>query len=94
METNEGKLFLACNCLVECGIVSLSHYWDEEEGDSYYLAYWQHAFDYKQDGILRTIGNRIKLAWNALAGNEFRLYEVLLDGEQIEELHQWIEDTH
>ena len=79
---NKNRIDIECDD--GCGMLRLERD-DWDELPIVYLQYYVPAFYAKQDGILRTIWNRIKLIWHIAIGKEYLLYEVLVEGNDVPE---------
>lgn len=57
----------------------------DQETNVYYLTIHEAKFSSKQNGIFKTIRNRIKGAWRILRGKEYLLCDILLNKKQLNE---------
>ena len=81
------KIRFNSSCTCGCGGIEYDFFTNDKD---LVFSVYQSAFYAKQDGIFKTIWHRIKLAWFALIGKEYRLYEGLLDQEDIVALREFL----
>jgi hypothetical protein len=81
------KVRFDSSCTCGCGGLEYD-YWADEECLSFSV--YQSTFYTKQGGAFKLIWHRIKLAWFALIGKEYRLYEGLLENKEIGELRDFL----
>lgn len=80
-DPNKKSVIVECECSTH--YLQLTAY----EGDnSIYFTFLEDKFYSQQDGILRTIVTRIKLAWKMLTGKRYQLEEIIIDKKDIQEL--------
>ena len=72
-----------------CGCGGLEYDYFKDDNDLVFSVY-QSTFYSKQEGVFKLIWHRIKLAWFALIGKEYRLYEGLLENKEIAELRDFL----
>jgi hypothetical protein len=80
MENKVSLLVAECDC--GCGIIRFTDY--KDDGD-FLIEYYISNFYGKQDGVFKTIWNRIKFAYYVLTGREYDLYDVLLTDKKAQE---------
>lgn len=74
-----------CNCGCDEAIQIKKLVYDVNNDSEYYLSILAGEFGATQRGIFRTIGHRIKLAFKMLLGKEYRLTEIVMTKEELEE---------
>lgn len=87
---NEKEFTLKCDC--GHGAIRIT-YWTEDKHTKhsiYFLDYYEMVFYTSQNGIFKTIWNRIKLATSILMGKEFNLYELVLYADQFKEFLNFV----
>jgi hypothetical protein len=88
-EWNFRKLSIDCYC--GCGVLRIVDYNTKEDRDGGYgIIYYAESFYSKQDGIFRTLWNRIRFAFNILRGKEFFLYDIMMNEKQYQELKDFV----
>ena len=82
-EDKDLKIIIAnCNCGCDEAIQIKKL---DEDNSEYYLSILAGEFGSTQRGIFRTIGHRLKLALKMLAGKEYRLTEIVMTKEELDE---------
>lgn len=90
-EKLEDEKVLKVECTCGCGEeIKIAKDKLSEDKVVYYMILNTAQFYAKQDGLFRTIGHRIKTAFNILRGKEYRLTEVVLDEEDMNQLKEYI----
>ena len=90
-EKLEDEKVLKVECTCGCGEeIKIAKDKLSEDKVVYYMILNTTQFYAKQDGLFRTIGHRIKTAFNILRGKEYRLTEVVLDEEDMKQLKEYI----
>jgi len=77
------KILVQCDCGVE--IIEI-----EKFDDCYILSVLYSAFYIKQDKLVSSLKNKLKMIWSILRGKEYRLFEIILTRENINELKKAI----
>jgi hypothetical protein len=81
------KLLVQCDC--GCGILQLEKFdWDGQEELT--ISYNLPAFYAYQSPGTYSIKERLKLIWAAITGKQYRLYEIIIDGKNLEDFKQKI----
>ena len=75
-----------CGCGEEIRITKLS----DEYSTDYFIAIATENFYSKQDGIIKTIKNRIKIAFNILRGKEYRMADLTISEADIKLLKKYL----
>jgi hypothetical protein len=81
MEQNK-QLFIQCNDY--CGIIQLEE-WDWEGQKEVFISYNLPAFYAYQSPGWSGIRERLHLIWAAITGKQYKLYEIILDGKNLED---------
>lgn len=90
-EKLDDEKVLKVECTCGCGEeIKIAKDKLSEDKVVYYMILNTAQFYSKQDGIFRTIGHRIKTAFNILRGKEYRLTEVVLNEEDMKQLKEYI----
>lgn len=76
------EFLLECDC--HCGV--LGFYNDEEM----YISYFESSFYAQQKPFLTEIKERIKMICCALFSKRYRLYDIVIPKERIEEFKEWV----
>lgn len=81
------KVECTCGCEEEIKIAKEKL---TEDKVIYYISLNTAQFYAKQNGLVKTILHRIKTAFNILRGKEYRLTEVVLNEEDMNQLKEYI----
>lgn len=82
-ETNQVVINIPCSC--GCHSINITYFNDEL--DDIFLSFLTESF-YNQDGIIKTIWERIKKAFLILCGKSYRYETMILSKEDLEKLEQ------
>ena len=89
---NKDLKVVIVNCDCGCGEeIHIKKYVDNVSSD-YYITINESKFSSKQNGIFRTIGKRLKSAWNILRGKEYLLCDINITEKNIDELINKLEE--
>lgn len=81
--SNQTVINIPCSC----GTHSITISYFDDMKDEVFLSFFQDKF-YVQNGIIRTIFNRIRKAFLILFGKSYRFEEIVLEREDLEKLEQ------
>ena len=96
--SNNNTKIIKINC--DCGCdeeIEIKKFIFEDEEikpneDEYYISIHTSKFYSEQKGIFKLIGHRIKLAFKMLLGKEYRLTEVCMKRQDIDDLIKELEE--
>lgn len=84
------KFYLPCNC--GCSILEYMEYEDYDDVNMVSLAFFERAYYAHSQPTKIAISRYLKRLWCAIIGKEYRLFEVILDNEQVEEFKKFINE--
>lgn len=87
------EIIINCSCGCDEEIHIKKYIGDDVIPDDYFITISESKFYSKQNGILKTIKNRLKSIWRAISGKEYRLCEVNLSKTNLEELKRALEEV-
>lgn len=64
----------------------------ETDGESHYINLYTNAFLACQDGIRSLIRERVRMAWRALTGKRYYLFDIQVSKENMEVLVKHLKD--
>jgi hypothetical protein len=91
-ETKKEKLIIV-NC--DCGCneeIHISKYQDVGLPNDYYISIMESKFYSMQGGMWSKFKHRIKMVWRAITGKEYKLCEICLTEQDIDNLIQKLEN--
>jgi hypothetical protein len=85
MNQQENELLIQCDC--GCGILKLEK--DIWQGiEELTISYNLPAFYAYQSPGTYSLKERLKLIWAAVTGKQYRLYEIIIDGKNLEDFKE------
>ena len=84
-DVNETVIIIPCSCGEHS--IEIHHFDDKDDIIEMYVSFSVNKF-LLQDGIIKTIWKRLKMASMILCGKSYRLEELILSDKDIKELEQ------
>ena len=82
------ELLLRCTCK-SCGILAFDYDAQDKDYEFMYLTYYSNAWDGRGNHWYK-IFESLKMIWFILTGKEYRMFDIILDKESIEELKDFM----
>ncbi|HCW04390.1 MAG TPA: hypothetical protein DGK91_07625 [Clostridium sp.] len=87
--TKTNSVFIQCDC--GCLCLEVGKFWENEPEDkTLYMSSWITMFHANQEGFWSRLKTRVKLLWKVLVGGDYFLHELIISGDDVEELRDYL----